>query len=352
MRTRGPVGAWLIAGTFLLACGVGAVVAGRPVVRAALIYTMEQSGVPVRSLRIRSLGLREGEFGRIALGTEAGPEVESARAVWTVPRLLRGRVDRLILRHPRLTIAVRDGGLAVEGVPAWGSGSSGGGTVPFRRIDALDGVLTVKTQFGDVSAMGDASVVADPSGAMRLERALVRRAALPIAHGTVSITDTEYRESQPVEAVLQIDAVDLAAVLAFLDVEGLSGTGELDGNVPVKIDTAGVQISGGQVSATGPGTIKYTGRALQGAGMDKSVTERIDLVRAALADFRYKSLMLTLERTATGESTLIAKLEGTNPAVLEGHPFAINLRLDANFDKLATVLMEGYAAMTRLLRAR
>jgi hypothetical protein len=321
-------------------------------VRLALMYGIEQAGVPVRSLRIRSLGIREGEFGRIALGTDAGPEVESARAVWTVPRLLRGRVDRLILRHPRLAISISDSGLAVHGLPGFEAGS-GSSAVPFRRIDMLDAALTVRTPIGDISATGDASLVADAGGGMQMERALVRRAALPIARGTVSVTDAEYRESHPFEAVLEVDAIDLTAVLALLDVEGLSGTGELDGSLPVKIDAAGIQIEGGHVSANGPGTIRYTGDALPevGGDADKSVSERIGLVRAALSDFHYTSLVLALERSASGEGTLTAKLNGANPAVLDGHPFAINLRLDANFDKLAAALVEGYAATARLLGA-
>jgi hypothetical protein len=142
-------------------------------------------------------------------------------------------------------------------------------------------------------------------------------------------------------------------VLALLDVDGLSGTGELDGRLPVKIDNGDVHVAGGQVGANGPGTIRYVGGALPDVGgdSDKDVSERIALVRAALADFRYTSLVLTLERAASGEATLVAKLDGANPAVLDGHPFAINLRLDANFDKLASVLIEGYAAAARLLGA-
>jgi hypothetical protein len=353
MRARVPVGAWLIAATIVLVCGVALVLSGRSLSRVALIHIIEQAGVPVRSLRVRSLSYREAEFGRIALGTPDGPEANSARAVFTVPRLFRGRIDRLILRQPKLSISLADGSLNVAGMPGFAADRELG-VSPLRRIDMIDTALTAATPIGVVVVYGDASLVADTGGGMRLERALVRRAALSVARGTISVSDAEYREGQPVETVIEIDAIDLAGVLELLDVEGLSGTGELDGRLPIKIDAAGVHVAGGQVGANGPGTIRYVGDALPDVGSDdgnKDVSERIGLVRAALADFRYTSLVLTLDRTASGETTLVAKLDGANPAVLDGHPFAINLRLDANFDKLASVLIEGYAAAARMLGA-
>ena len=43
-------------------------------------------------------------------------------------------------------------------------------------------------------------------------------------------------------------------------------------------------------------------------------------------------------------------LQGANPQVLDNHPFVFNIRLDANFDKLAAILFEGYAAADDLIR--
>jgi hypothetical protein len=43
-------------------------------------------------------------------------------------------------------------------------------------------------------------------------------------------------------------------------------------------------------------------------------------------------------------------LKGSNPAVLENHPFVFNIKLETNFDKLATILLSGYAAAEGLMR--
>jgi hypothetical protein len=61
-------------------------------------------------------------------------------------------------------------------------------------------------------------------------------------------------------------------------------------------------------------------------------------------------LTLTLDRAASGDGNLLVGLKGNNPAVLDGHPFDINIRLDANFDRLAAIFLSGYAAADDLLR--
>ena len=179
------------------------------------------------------------------------------------------------------------------------------------------------------------------------------RAALAFAGGSLSVANVAYRQGRPLDAALEVRGVDLGALLKLLDADGLSGSGALDGRIPIHMDPSGVRIAGGTVTASGPGVLRYAGGTLpaEAAGPDPSTGDRLKLVRDALADFHYKSLALTLERAASGEGTLMAKLEGANPAVLDGHPFAINVRFETNFDKLATTLLEGYAAAARLVRA-
>ena len=41
---------------------------------------------------------------------------------------------------------------------------------------------------------------------------------------------------------------------------------------------------------------------------------------------------------------------GANPAVLNGRPFVLNIRLDADFDRLATIFLAGFDAAGRLAR--
>jgi hypothetical protein len=61
-------------------------------------------------------------------------------------------------------------------------------------------------------------------------------------------------------------------------------------------------------------------------------------------------MSLTLDRGAGGDGSLLISLKGANPAVLENHPFVFNIKLETNFDKLATILLSGYAAAEGLMR--
>jgi hypothetical protein len=94
-----------------------------------------------------------------------------------------------------------------------------------------------------------------------------------------------------------------------------------------------------------------------GAGLPAAITEAqgkagdaLTLTREALADFHYTGLRLALDRSASGDGTLLIALKGSNPAVLDNRAFEINIRLEANFDRLAALFLSGYTAADGLLR--
>jgi len=152
--------------------------------------------------------------------------------------------------------------------------------------------------------------------------------------------------------VLSVGAVDLGAILTLIGIDGLSGSGALDGTIPIRVEPAGMTIAGGRLVAAGPGVVRYTGAGLPDAitGAQGRAGDALTLTREALADFHYSSLTLALDRSPSGDGTLLVGLKGNNPAVLAAHPFDINIRLDANFDRLAEIFVSGYAAAEGLLR--
>jgi dicarboxylate transporter DctA-like protein len=184
------------------------------------------------------------------------------------------------------------------------------------------------------------------------DRLLVDRATLGLAGGTLSLTGFAFARGEPLDTVLDVSAVDLGSVLTLIGIDGLSGSGALDGTIPLRVDPAGVTIAGGRLAATGPGVVRYTGAGLPDAitGAQGKAGEALTLTREALADFHYSGLTLALDRSPSGDGSLLVGLKGNNPAVLDGHPFDINIRLDANFDRLATIFLSGYAAAEGLLR--
>jgi hypothetical protein len=180
----------------------------------------------------------------------------------------------------------------------------------------------------------------------------IEKATLGLAGGVLSLTGLTIERDHAVDTVIEVGNIDLGAVLTLIGIDGLSGTGAIDGRIPVHVDTAGAAISGGRLAARRPGVVQYTGNVLPAAvsAAEGQAASTLKLVQQALADFHYTDLVLSLDRSPTGEGSLLVGLKGANPAVLEGHPFAVNVRLDANFDRLAAVFLDGYAAANGLLR--
>ena len=184
------------------------------------------------------------------------------------------------------------------------------------------------------------------------DRLLIDRAALGFAGGKVSIAGVNLAPAQPLDTVLAVQAVDLGALLVLVGVDGLSGSGALSGNIPVHLDNSGMTIAKGRLASAGPGILRYAGAGLPAdiTSRDSNATDAVSLLREAIADFHYTSLILSLDRTADGQGTLLANIRGNNPAVLDGRPFALNIRFEANVDKLASILLDGYAAGGEMLR--
>ncbi len=131
-----------------------------------------------------------------------------------------------------------------------------------------------------------------------------------------------------IETQLQVDQMDVAVLFDLLAVEGLSGSGELTGTIPIQRDGDLVIIEGARLAALAPGVLRFRSdaaeRALEGGG------EYVDLVIQALKDFRYETLILTGNLDRDGEARLRLEILGNNPDVLEGHPFQLNINLTGN----------------------
>ncbi len=153
------------------------------------------------------------------------------------------------------------------------------------------------------------------------DRLHIDRAAFSLAGGSLEIANITLGHGQPVAGDLAIRGLDLATLLGVIDVDGLSGSGTIEGRVPVRVDDSGVAILSGKLGAKGPGVVRYTGTALPDTG-GGGPNDSIKLMRQALSDFHYTEMGLTLDRGAGGDGSLLINLKGSNPAVLENHPLS------------------------------
>jgi hypothetical protein len=169
----------------------------------------------------------------------------------------------------------------------------------------------------------------------------VARAELGFAGGRVVLRERMLRPfDPPVALTLGVTGVDLARVLALAGLPGLSGEGRLDGDIPVNVSAAGVEIPQARLSAEAPGRLRYAPDVLPAAlqGDDP----KIKLAVEALKDLRYDHLVLVLSRHLGGEAELGLSLKGRNPAVYDGFPLSFNVNLEGRLDEIARSALAGW----------
>ncbi len=150
------------------------------------------------------------------------------------------------------------------------------------------------------------------------------------------------------QLAFRLEEVDVARLFELTAIEGVSGSGRLAGSLPVTVRGGAVAIPGGKLTA-GSGVLQVrsesTANLLAGGGRSA------ELLLEALRDFHYDELTVSIDKTFTGEATVVLHLAGKNPAVLEGRPFRINVNLTGNIDRLIHALLEVARLSDKAVRA-
>jgi hypothetical protein len=170
----------------------------------------------------------------------------------------------------------------------------------------------------------------------------IEKASLELADGEVRIGPTRLDPAATRQQIdLDVRNVDLGQLLALADVDGLTGTGRLQGVIPVVLDNGAVTITKARLDAVGPGRLAYSPTAPPG-GVD-AAGETMAMVLSALGDFRYDQLWLTLDRDRNGEATLLLHVRGKNPSFYDGYPIELNFTLTGKLDRILHDSLEGYS---------
>lgn len=150
------------------------------------------------------------------------------------------------------------------------------------------------------------------------------------------------------ETVIGLRQIDLGAVLSLISVDGLSGSGHVDGAIPLAVSSGKVVIREGKLAASEPGVLQLRGDVLPKQIADAG--ESMTLALQALADFHYDTLAMTLSERNTGDGSITLRLQGRNPAVLDGRAFNLNITFESNLDRLIGLALRSMAVTRELLR--
>lgn len=116
---------------------------------------------------------------------------------------------------------------------------------------------------------------------------------------------------------------DLGRLLAFLDIDGLDGTGRVDATLPLVSAPDGLEIAAGAFRALGPGRIRY-----------RTAVPAANVGMQALENFEYEMLEGGIDYQADGRYAISIRLLGRNPDLYGGHPIRFQLNLSGDLPAL------------------
>ena len=301
-----------------------------------------------------------------------------ARSEWKLPRT-RFDPQALLLADlsPLLASTAARGALEGTANVEWtkGEGVSASAAVvvddlsldtPSVRVDGLSGTVDLARLFPPATTAAQTLRAREIHPGVSFTDATLRWGFEPVEGGRgsrlhIERFDTGFADGRlvvedarldPLSAANRIDfRIENADVGRLFEIAGLadpSATGRLSGVIPVVVQGGAVAIPKGTLEAkNGLLQMRSQQAASVLAGGGQSATLLLDVLR----DFHYDDLVVTIEKSFTGDASVQVHLEGNNPGVLEGQPFRINLNVSGNLDRLVGSLLEIARLSDRAVRA-
>jgi len=222
-----------------------------------------------------------------------------------------------------LTWDLDDGSLASGGTLTADNLSFAGPGTAVTRTVGIDGVIRLDSLF-PVRSDGYQTVTIDSLdlGALRLEDGQLEiefpgdntlnmvRGVFPWFGGTIGVYDTIARfDGAEVYAALKASDIDLNQFLSFLDIDGLTGAGIIEGTLPLVSENGRLRIENGILRSTTPGVIRFNNTVTDEAGRRN---ELAGLAFNILRDLDYESLEATINGSLDGQLKVGLVFEGTN----------------------------------------
>jgi len=150
----------------------------------------------------------------------------------------------------------------------------------------------------------------------------------PFVGGFIRLRPVDFRfDAEENRIIAQAVDWDLNKIIELFQVPDLKLDGIVSGDVPVVFSTGSARIDQAQLQASQKGgVIQFTGSAGDAAAQSD---ENAKMLFDALKDFRYKVLKVGLDGDIAGRIVLSVSLLGSNPTVLNGAPFELNISVDS-----------------------
>ena len=132
---------------------------------------------------------------------------------------------------------------------------------------------------------------------------------------------------------LSAKSLDLQQLFQIAPLEGLTADGKVDGNLPVQINNGVFSIVNGTLQTTGTGVIRYNPQQPPAFLQNTTQQQIIDL-KAALAQFHYDSLGVTINGEIGKSQQVQLRIRGKNPLFYAGKPVNFNLNVEGPIENI------------------
>ncbi len=133
---------------------------------------------------------------------------------------------------------------------------------------------------------------------------------------------------------LELDGLQLDRLLQLEQQEGLTGTGVLDGSIPITLTGKTITIRDGRIAVRPPGGVIRFQPLEETRRMLIEAKPEMELVLRALENFRYDTLRAGVNYQEDGTLVLETRLEGRNPDMDASPPVHFNLNVEENIPAL------------------
>ena len=208
--------------------------------------------------------------------------------------------------------------IAAELVPDWQLRSTRTASVNLASVDAGIELGNIHSDVGFDLAEGTITL---------------NDASFEVFGGTVSSDHLVYRlQDNDSRFTIELDRIDLNQVLSMSAYRGVTASGLVSGQLPVRLQGLTPSVDGGSLSALPPGgTIRYnSGTASPATGNASVGNQSLDLVYQALEHYRFNLMEAQVDYQQSGELDLAIRMEGISPELNGGQ--RINLNLNINDD--------------------
>lgn len=170
--------------------------------------------------------------------------------------------------------------------------TAGEQTITIRKID-MD---ALKLENGDMrfSLPGDDTLK-------------ITKAEFPWFGGTIGVYNSTMSIAGKSETTLEIAGVDLGELLAYINVEGLSGKGVIKGTLPISFESGKARINNGLLSSEGSGVVRYEGKTTDAASQSN---QQSALAFEVLRELSFDTVSASVDGPLDGELKFNIFFEG------------------------------------------